>query len=353
MARRLKAWVEAVLAEPSGAQPALRLELPPRGEAAPSGAPVGWVREVQGLKSGPPADWAEFVRRNARNVPAHPPSRGSAPRTAPVEPPSPQPSLSATREVRSEEEAATVVPLFPRRESPEGPPVLPAGPALPRAPSFMSEFREVPRMRHQAETSGAPAVETPGTSAPRAVPAPVFQELRAERPLERAVPHFEPRDASPAALPRREVPDQAPNPGPYIPSPARDHTPMVARILAPIAPRSWPSEERFAAAAVPREKSSVAYPWNEEPAVWRQPASEQEPPEDLSTLIERSWPGLTEKEEQQQAQPTSAAPERPEIRWSGPWPDLPEADPPESAEAGALLRQWERLSRLDREQRGE
>jgi hypothetical protein len=88
--------------------------------------------------------------------------------------------------------------------------------------------------------------------------------------------------------------------------------------------------------------------------VERQTASEQEPQEDLATLIERSWPDLAEKKEaQRQVQPLSVAPERPEIRWSGPWPELPEPSPAESAEAGAVLRQWERLSQLDREQRGE
>jgi hypothetical protein len=65
-----------------------------------------------------------------------------------------------------------------------------------------------------------------------------------------------------------------------------------------------------------------------------QRAPEQEHQEDLSTLIERSWPDLLEKEERQLAQ-------------------CPDVLPAESAETEALLRQWERLTRLDREQRGE
>jgi hypothetical protein len=87
--------------------------------------------------------------------------------------------------------------------------------------------------------------------------------------------------------------------------------------------------------------------------VERQNTQEQEPQEDLSTLIERSWPDLLEQEEQRLAQRASEAPARPEIRWTGPWPDLPDVLPAEPAEAEALLRQWERLTRLDREQRGE
>ncbi|MFP2905218.1 hypothetical protein ACLESD_09210 [Pyxidicoccus sp. 3LFB2] len=38
---------------------------------------------------------------------------------------------------------------------------------------------------------------------------------------------------------------------------------------------------------------------------------------------------------------------------SGPWPELPPAPTPESAEAVVELRQWERRRRLDREQRGD
>ncbi len=185
--------------------------------------------------------------------------------------------------------------------------------------------------------------------------------------MKRPVPRFEPAEAPPTASPRSEVPKQELRPGPQIhplaaradangpsePERPRDDGSMVARILAPVPSHSRYSEARFGAAPAPREWPPAIYPWNEEPTVERKVASEQEPSEELSTLIERSWPDLTEKEEQPPAQPPSEGPERPEIRWSGPWPDLPEASPAESEEAGALLRQWERLSRLDREQRGE
>jgi hypothetical protein len=338
MARRLKAWAEAVFSEPSEAKPV-------------SSPPTGWLKAMQGLKSGPPADWVEFVRRNARNGPVRMANRISAPQpAASAEPPPPQLSPLATRGVRAEEKAA-----------------LPETPAPPKGPSFMGEILAVPRAEQRVETSGASAIETPRAVVPRRAPAPTFQEFRVERPMERPMHRFEPREASSPVPPRREVPEQVPSPGQQVHPPtsrAEAHGPPepertradgspVARILAPLTSSPQHTEARSAAAAMPRERIPVAYPWGEEPAVERPIAPEQEPQEDLPTLIERSWPDLLEKEERQVARPPSEPPARPEIRWTGPWPELPEVLPAESAEAEAVLRQWERLTRLDREQRGE
>lgn len=322
---------------------ARRIEVPPQEEASPSGPPTGWLKDVEGLKAGPPADWVEFVRRNARNAPARMANRSPAPRPAPAESPAPRPSLPAARA--------------------EGTPFLPGTPTSPKGWPFMGEFQAVPRAEQRAETPRAPAIEMPGVAAPRGVPAPAFQEL----PVKRPVPRFEPREVPLFVPPRSVVPEQVPHPGPQVhplasraeghdpaePERTRADGPRVPRTLEPTTPRPRHSEVRSAVAAEPRERSTAAYPWSEEPAVERRAAPEPEPQEELSTLIERSWPDLAEKEERQPAQPPSAPPERPEIRWSGPWPDLPEAPPSELAEAGALLRQWERLGLLDREQRGE
>jgi len=97
----------------------------------------------------------------------------------------------------------------------------------------------------------------------------------------------------------------------------------------------------------------VAYPWGEEPRGEHRGAPAQEPQEDLQALITRSWPALAEAAEPKRVTPPGADPEPFEAHRSGPWPELPEPPPAESPEAVALLRQWERLSRLDREQRGE
>lgn len=183
----------------------------------------------------------------------------------------------------------------PKRESTEGAPFVPGSPASPKGWPFMGSPQVVPRAGQRVER---PRADAHGSSGP-------------ER--------------------------------------TRSGSPMVARILTPSPSHSRHSEARGDAAPAPRERPPALYPWNEEPAAERKAASEQETPEELSTLIERSWPDLAEKEEQPPAQPPSGGPERPEIRWSGPWPDLPEASPAESAEAGALLCQWERLTRLHRE----
>lgn len=353
MARRLKAWAKAVLSEPSEAKPA-------------SSPPTGWIKDVQGLKSGPPADWVEFVQRNARNGPARMANRASAPRPA-ASAELPQPSPSAKREVRTEEMAPTVVPQPPGREITEGAPALPGTPALPKGPSLMDEIQAVPRAEQRVETSGASAFETPRAAAPRAAPVPTFEEIMMERPMDRPMHRFASREASSPVPSRREVPEQVPGPeqqvhppasradphGPSEPERTRADGPLVARILAPFTSRPQHSRGRSAEAAAPRELIPAAYPWSEEPAVERQIAPGQEPQEDLSTLIERSWPDLLEKEDRQLAQWPSETPARPEIRWTGPWPDLPDVLPAESAETEALLRQWERLTRLDREQRGE
>ena len=351
MVRRLRAWAEAVLAEPAGTGPALRLEVPPQEEASPSGTPAGWLKDVQGLKASPPADWVEFVRRNARNAPVRMANRVSAPRLAPAEPPAPQPALPAACEVRTAEVAPTVVPQPPRRESSEGTSFIPGTPVSPKG--WLSEPQAGPRAGQRAGTPRPPASATPGASTPRVSLPPVFQELPVERPRARPVPRFEPREASPTGPSRSEVLGQLLRPGPQA-QPPDSRADAYARILTPILSRPRHSEVRSAVKARPREQPSAALPfWSEEPAVERRADSGQGPQEDLAALIERSWPDLAEKEEQQQAQPPTTLPERSEIRWSAPWPDLPEAPSADPAEAGALLRQWERLSRLDREQRGE
>jgi hypothetical protein len=81
--------------------------------------------------------------------------------------------------------------------------------------------------------------------------------------------------------------------------------------------------------------------------------SPRESPEDLDTLIARSWPPFANEAESKQAPAPPVEPEPLAARVGGPWPELLEPPPSESAEAQSVLRQWERLSRLDREQRGE
>lgn len=49
--------------------------------------------------------------------------------------------------------------------------------------------------------------------------------------------------------------------------------------------------------------------------------------------------------------PPGGSTEKAQELW--PWPELPEPSSPESPDGAVLLLYWERLNRLDREQRGE
>jgi hypothetical protein len=51
------------------------------------------------------------------------------------------------------------------------------------------------------------------------------------------------------------------------------------------------------------------------------------------------------------AWPSTPEPSKGQERW--PWPELPESSSSEATDGAVLLLYWERLNRLDREQRGE
>ena len=107
------------------------------------------------------------------------------------------------------------------------------------------------------------------------------------------------------------------------------------------------------ASAVPPSRAEPLYPWKEEPPAAPRRPSRQLPPEDLDTLINRSWPPLANEAEPKRASVSPVAPGPLEEHRGGPWPELPEPSPADATEAEAALRQWERLSRFEREQRGE
>ncbi len=75
------------------------------------------------------------------------------------------------------------------------------------------------------------------------------------------------------------------------------------------------------------------------PLAWRR--TEPEPP--LSTR--NVFPSLEGEPRCSDGAPAASV--------ASPWPELPPAPTPDSAEAVVELRQWERRRRLDREQRGE
>jgi hypothetical protein len=120
-------------------------------------------------------------------------------------------------------------------------------------------------------------------------------------------------------------------------------------------PRPAPSlaERLPVASAEPPSRAEPVYPWKEEPSAAPRRPSRQIPLEDLDTLINRSWPPLANEAEPKRDSVPPMAPEPLEKHRGGPWPELAEPPPTDSTEAEAALRQWERLSRLDREQQGE
>jgi hypothetical protein len=363
LARRVKAWADAVLSKPAESLPA------PQEEETPpnAGPPTGWLKEAQGLRAGPPADWMEFVRRHGASGPRRMANGAVAPRAASPEPPVLHPSPSTQRAARMGEGAPAPVPLPPTRERSEGTREASWASSPPQGSPSVSELPPPPRVARQAEAPGAPALEQPGTSTPLVAPAPVFQPPRAEHLVDRPVPRPQPREDSSAVPPRSEGPAPVLRPAseprppaprfepraPAEPEGTRASVPLEERTLTPTPPRLWRSENRLTASAEPHERPAVAYPWGEEPGTERRAAPAQEPQEDLQALITRSWPALAEAAEPKRATPPRADPEPFEAHRSGPWPELPEPPPAESPEAVALLRQWERLSRLDREQRGE
>jgi hypothetical protein len=222
-------------------------------------------------------------------------------------------------------------------------------------------------MASRAAPPGVRSLE-PSVFARQAVQAPVFSAPREERPADRPVPRFDswavpvvtpPRPPRPARVP---LPTAAPTP-PAPRAEARHSVapegtrpasiPLEEGTLSHSPVRTWLPETRSAAPVEPQQRPAVASPWSQAPAMKLRRAPQQEVPEELDALLTRSWPPLAAEAEVKRAPAPRMDSEPLEARGSGPWPELPEAPPSESAEAQAALRQWERLSRLDREQRGE
>lgn len=129
--------------------------------------------------------------------------------------------------------------------------------------------------------------------------------------------------------------------------------PAEPPLKAPQTVRMWSPEPRPEVSAQPSRRTELLYPWKEDPpAVPRRP-SRQIPLEDLDTLINHSWPPLAKEAEPLKFSPTPRGSEPFEESRACPWPELPESPPADSTEAQSALRHWERLNRLDREQRGE
>lgn len=192
-----------------------------------------------------------------------------------------------------------------------------------------------------------------------------------ERPAERPPPRFEPLAEPIAAPPRRLTPAEDSRPTVlYMPAaanavpaaPREDRAapgtqvapvPVEPPAQAPQTVRMWSPERGPEASSEPSRRTELLYPWKEEPpAVPRRP-SRQIPSQELDAVINRSWPPLAKEAETLKFSTPLRGPEPFEEPQACPWPELPEPPCSDSTEAQAALRHWERLSRLDREQRGE
>lgn len=436
VARRMKAWAEAVLAEEAASAPASTSVEAPRPEpsgSTPAGsrgagsaeaAPVGsaasleslearWLRDLEARRSVPVADWVERVKKGAPHLleelvreglgpfsPSRPATAGVTRGPVPPARGAPSSTRAGTNEVRpapsvgvqahgqtegsARPEAAFRVPAFsglaprgppPARASHSPPPGTPCpeqelagdepstswglGPGLfaafrpPTAPpSRLFGARPHPPPERSAPTrheEGTPARRsawddlpsssregTPGRGASRAAP-PSSSEggLSARRSPWDDLPSF-------ASTSSTRAPTLVPRPMPPLsdaepPAPSR---PLASVTVLPTSGLPRARAPMPGQGALPGDSGSIPVDdghWDgaQSPLPWRPRQVEEASP------LQPVFPNLEE------------APRSTEASEPSPWPELPPAPRAERTDTVVELRQWERLRRLDREQRGE
>ena len=425
VARRMKAWAEAVLADEAGLSStamsgkaarlgtlleeepgpapagALPLESPkpapagPRGAAPGAGTPASsplsplapgttledvearWLRDIEARRSVPVSDWVARVNRGvprameelvrAGLVPPPAPSHGSGaadgmPRMpAPpawAVPDAPRPVTRPRSPVRSE----------PERAEPDAHPVLP--PPL-ESSSFVrsppspapSSRAQTPRLEPEAARGGpfSSWSQGPETLPPFPFPAPPARPPAGAEPWSPPAPTPRvPPLPEPAAPVRRSPWDDFP---PFASEERVARTPTLVPSPAPPLPDAEPPapEERVRTLPAPSLQRNHPYRLEQDSVPRFEP---REPPRNRAFIPadEGPWDGAHSPllwrprlvEAPRPTQPVPSGPhEEPEAGFSSPWPELPPAPAPESTETVVELRQWERLRRLEREQRGE
>lgn len=334
----------------------------PFAEGAPSGPPAHWLRDVGALQRGPPADWVERVRKGAPHLlermglryrPGQIPPEVAAALVA-VERPEPEVAPEEPQAGEAPSEAPSPVPepmeAGARRSEPR--PFAPLeSPGQARRVLAPAPVQQAP-----APVQQAPRVE-PGPERP--VGAPVSRALAptpskpspgeaGEVPAPARVPPEAPRPEAPARVPeaprvtRPRAPAVARAPLPPVERAAsvQPPRPPVARApeLEPPAPEvTAPTRGAVLAPAPPLEAESLAY--RAAQASSREPTFRPQPAGRVRTEVLRvdvPVPVLSARE----------------ARVAPVWPELPEAQGAESVDGSAVLREWERMRRLEREQRG-
>jgi hypothetical protein len=392
VARGLKAWAEAVLAEEAASAPAVTPVGAPRPESHDStpadtrgipsvGAPpesleARWLRDMEARRRIPLADWVARVSRAAPHLLEElaRPGPGAARRT-------PASARTASKDFRSMARPAPAV------DSPEAGDEVSAAAARPEPPSLPEAVR---RRAPAPPPSPASAAATPVTTHPEPEAAwsgqatswglgpelfAAFQARSAPTPRPvRAEPHPPPAPPAPTShephrqeastsAARRSPWDDLP---PFASEPSARAPTLVPRLVPPLSDAepfaSTRRVEDLPTADVPRVRAfprdGDAVPprepprdrvgfaadddhWDgaQSPLVWR-PRQPEFPPSAPPLL-------LTLEDEPRLIEGTSGS------STPSPWPELPPAPRAERMEGVVELREWERLRRLDREQRGE
>jgi hypothetical protein len=316
LARWIKAWAESILAQ--APEPEEQPPAPPPAprEVArarpPSEPPPQWVRDVQSLQAGPPADWVERVRRGAPQLLSPSERAPSRRHAAPPSPPIAAPAVGKHEAPRVE--PPLVEEPRPRvrsggedaRGEAEERPSRPSGPSAPEP--VRQPYRLAQTGRLESRTLEQTRIIAPPTKSTLAQPE--SGHAGSARP---PATSLEPREGASTAWAEAVVPSVSRQPAPSAPAPTRGPDPVERR--------EWHAD-------------SSSPPSGREPAPGNAPSAQPSLP----------WPPLP-KESLLEA--GSELPSR------GPWTELPDAPPTEPSEGAALLLQWERLERLDREQRGE
>jgi hypothetical protein len=220
----------------------------------------------------------------------------------------------------------------------------------------------------RARVAPAPRPGQPAAAREEEAPAP-----RPEQAVAALVAPVDPRERSAAAHPQREEPmqrgERAPVPdrgvasfpprheaeAPALPAlaPHGASAPRDGRGRAPLELHSRRQVARSVAPVMPREALAAAPPWRDEPVAEREAGPGSPLQASLPAPPRLSWPEPVEGSMPAAWTPPMDSSMPAGSLRGGPWPELPAPPPLEPAEGAALLLQWERLSRLDREQRGE
>ncbi len=304
------------------------------------GPPAHWQQLLNSGRRGPPADWVERVRRGAPHLlegldlgdeqhespPAPPqPAPRPPPRVLPRRGgassrpgPKARPSSPASLPLPVPGDSWPVQPTAPREEERTTPSEVrsaPVPPSTPRPRAGVPLLRPARERGSEVsapgswprEARGRPSFPRHEESTPRVIPTNAREDARSTRargpsPTERTPnPAPVPRPYSGAHGDARVAPSLSPSP----------HVPARNALVAPGARSSsfLSSEPTPHEAPLPREKGRVETPFS----------------------LDRASP----------------------FEISHPWPEPPELPSTEPTEPLAVLRDWERLRRLEREQRGE